>query len=161
MTPDTSILWLVGAQIVALLGLTVVARMRLARDPKIGKPFHIEHDSGGLKPALFALHTGLLIVAFVSEGFPKMHSLIALYGALMLTWLAPGAYDRACGETGVFRGWYARRYEELEEWRLTSDHLRFKLFGEWTFVEIPPEKRGKLRAILERAAPDRESLPPE
>ncbi len=147
-----------AALVISALGLAVVARMRMVRNPKLGKPLGLVHDSGGIKPVLFAVETGLFMIALlVPEPFPTEHALFALYGAFMLTWLCPGANDRGFGDEGVFRGWYGRRYEELEEWRLTGAHLRFRLHGEWTAVELPRERRAFVREILERVAPESQS----
>lgn len=144
-------------QMIVMAGLAVVARVRASRDPRIGRPYLVIQDSGRLKPALLALQTGLLIITLVADPFPTLYAAFALLGAILLTWLSPGADDRACGEDGVYRGWYGRRYSELEEWRLTGDHLRFRLRGEWTSVEVPALKRAHIRMILQEAIPDRES----
>jgi len=50
-----------------------------------------------------------------------------------------------------------RRFEDLEEWRLTGDHLRWKLFGEWQACEVPSAESESLRTKLEQLIPDRES----
>ena len=148
---------LILAQLITVVGLGVVASVRMHREPKIGKPIAVRYDSCGVKPALFAVETGLLLIALTADPFPTAHSVLALYGAFMLTWIAPGAADQGCGEEGVFRGWFGRRYEDLEEWRLTGDHLRFRLLGEWGAVEVPRDKAGHVRSILERLVPERES----
>jgi hypothetical protein len=57
----------------------------------------------------------------------------------------------------VQRGWHARRLEELEEWRLTGEHLRFRLFGEWTAVPLAPEHHAAMRARLVACCAERES----
>jgi len=149
---------LILAQLVTVIGLGVVASARMRREPRIGKPIAVRYDSGGVKPALFAVETGLLLVTLSADPFPTWHSVLALYGAFMLTWIAPGAGDQGCGEEGVFRGWIARRYEDLEEWRLTGDHLRFRLLGEWSAVEVPRDKAAQVRSILQRVVPERESV---
>ena len=76
---------------------------------------------------------------------------------ILITWFAPGFNDAISGASGVQRGWYARRYEELEEWRLTGEHLRFRLFGEWTAVPLPAEEQPRIREVLSRLCPERES----
>ncbi|MFT4542471.1 MAG: hypothetical protein ACI841_000071 [Planctomycetota bacterium] len=155
---DPQVLFLVLlAQTVILIGLTIVVRMRVRRDPKVGKPIRVRLDSAGFKPVLFALEVGLLIVVLTSEDFPTLQAMMTLFGAMLLTGFAPGSEDSAYGERGVFRGWYGRTYEELEEWRLTGEHLRYRLFGEWTSVEVPRPKVAQLRQILQRVAPETES----
>jgi hypothetical protein len=77
--------------------------------------------------------------------------------ALLLAFVSPSTSTAVLGEFGVQRGWHARRFESLEEWRLTGDHLRFRLFGEWTAVPCPPERQVALRAKLLALVPERES----
>ncbi len=82
---------------------------------------------------------------------------LCLGTTLLLVWVTPGAHDAVLGEAGVQRGWHARRFESLEEWRLAGDHLRFRLFGEWVSVPCPPARQPELRAKLLALVPDRES----
>jgi hypothetical protein len=83
--------------------------------------------------------------------------ILCLGSALLLVWTTPSASTAILGTGGVQRGFHARRFESLEEWRLTGDHLRFRLFGEWTSVPCPPAHQAELRAKLLALAPDRES----
>jgi len=146
-----------SAILLTTFGLLWVAFARWRRDPMIGKPIVVVRDSIGVKPALFAAQAALALIVSLTEDFPTKSALFALYGAFMLTWLSPGFRDRACGDSGVFYGWIARRYEDLDEWRLTGDHLRFKAGSEWHAVEVPAEQRTRVRSLLVQAAPDRES----
>lgn len=82
---------------------------------------------------------------------------LCLGTALLLVYTTPTARTAVLGEGGVQRGWHARRFEALEEWRLTGDHLRFRLFGEWTSVPCPPDHQAELRAKLVQLVPERES----
>lgn len=159
MSPEAALLAapLVVGQMLVGIGLAIATTLRMARDPRVGPPIHAVRDSGGVKPVLFAVETGLLLIAIAADPFPTSHALLVLLGAIALTAICPGAYDQACGELGVYRGWFGQRYEELEEWRLAGDHLRFRMLGEWTSVRLPRERQGRVRAILERVAPDRES----
>ena len=159
MSPETALLAapLVVGQMLVGLGLALALSLRMARDPKVGEPIHVVRDSGGAKPVLLAVETGLLIVGLAADPFPTTHAAFVLLGAMALTALSPGVHDQACGELGVYRGWFGRRYDELEEWRLAGDHLRFRMLGEWTSVRLPRERHARVRAILERAAPGRES----
>ncbi|MCY2959738.1 MAG: hypothetical protein NTY35_06195 [Planctomycetota bacterium] len=83
--------------------------------------------------------------------------ILCLGSALLLVYTTPSSKTAVLGEGGVQRGWHARRFESLEEWRLTGDHLRFRLFGEWTSVPCPPDRQADLRAKLVQLVPDRES----
>ena len=82
---------------------------------------------------------------------------LMLLPVLGLIGLGAGFQDAVLGDCGVQRGWLSRRFEELEEWRLAGDHLRFRLQGEWTSVPCPPERQAGLRAELLRLNPQRES----
>lgn len=153
-----SILFL--AQLVTLFGFVVVASARTRRDPKIGAAIFSERDSKGVKPVLFAVHVGLILISLRAEAFPAAHAVVALYGAFMLTWLAPGSGDYGIGDGGLYQGWVARRFEEFDEWRLSRDELRLRLGSDWMALAIPREKYGELRAVLSRRIPDREGSAP-
>jgi len=144
------------AQIVSLAGLGIVAYARLKRDPKIGRPIYSSSDSEGRKPVLFAVQVGLALISLNAQDFPGMHAVVALYGAFMLTWLAPGAGDFGFGEGGIYRGWIARAFEDFEAWELGRDRLRLRLGQHWISIEIPNGKRSELRTALAKRVPDRE-----
>ncbi|MFN0008108.1 MAG: hypothetical protein ACKVXR_09395 [Planctomycetota bacterium] len=76
---------------------------------------------------------------------------------ILLVWVTPGFHDAVLGELGVQRGWFARRFADLEEWRLAGDHLRFKLDGEWTSVPCPPGDQARIRETLLAVNPSGES----
>ncbi len=101
----------------------------------------------------------LAILAWIllQPGVWPVPVLLCLGIAQLLVFTTPGAHDAVLGEGGVQRGWHARRFESLEEWRLTGDHLRFRLFGEWTSVPCPPEHHFRLRSKLVQLVPERES----
>ena len=85
------------------------------------------------------------------------HVLEPLLLGILLVWVTPGFQDAVLGELGVQRGWFARRFADLEEWRLTGDHLRFKLDGEWTSVPCPPGEQARIRETLLAVNPAGES----
>ena len=89
----------------------------------------------------------------VSPGF----AFSVLSTAALMLLFTSGLRDSALAENGVRAGWYVRRFKDLEEWRLTGDHLRWKLRDEWQACEVPPAERESLRAKLEQLIPDRES----
>jgi len=108
-----------------------------------------------LAVAFLCLLGGVVLIA--DTGVPTLPALqVLLLGGLMLMW-TPGLRDSALGEGGVRAGWFVRPFAELEEWRLTGDHLRWRLFGEWQACEVPPDERESLRTKLEQLIPDRES----
>lgn len=100
---------------------------------------------------------GLLAWTIVDRGVWIVPVLLALGSAMLLALTTPSAATAILGVGGVQRGWHARRFESLEEWRLTGDHLRFRLFGEWTSVPCPQERQAEIRAKLVELVPERES----
>lgn len=145
------------AQVVTLVGLLVVARTRIKRDPRIGKPLFSRRDSQGVKPVLFAIQVGLMLVSLQARDFPTAHALVALYGAFMLTWLAPGIGDFGVGETGLYQGWVSRSFDEFDGWQLQREELRLRVGQRWISIDIPRDKYGELRTVLSRRIPERES----
>lgn len=107
--------------------------------------------------ALTILIAAVGAVAVSAGGVWPVPVVLALGSALLLVHVTPSSSHAVLGEGGVQRGWHARRFESLEEWRLTGDHLRFRLYGEWTSVPCPPHHQAALRAKLTALAPDRES----
>jgi len=90
-------------------------------------------------------------------------ALPALQVALLLV-LSSGAIalsfssaDQVCGLDGVRSGAWAFRYSDLEEWRLTGEHLRFRSGGVWRAVMVPVALQGQLRTRLEEVSRDTES----
>ena len=75
-------------------------------------------------------------------------------GAVTLSF---SAGDQACGADGVRSGVWALSYSDLEEWRLTGEHLRFRYGGVWRAVMIPAELQGPLRSRLEEVSGGSES----
>ena len=83
-------------------------------------------------------------------------ALLFLLSALVVTLSFPSG-DQACGALGVRSGSWAFSYSELEEWRLTGEHLRFRHGGVWRAVRVPGPLQVALRSRLEAAVGDTES----
>jgi hypothetical protein len=105
--------------------------------------------------AAAALTAAWLLAA--NPGVPVVPALSVLVLAALLVSLAPGSEDSLLGSHGVQHGWHARRFADLEEWRLTGDHLRWRLFDEWLAAHAPAELHAELRAQLTAANAGRES----
>jgi hypothetical protein len=132
--------------------LTGLARLR------VGRPLCAERPgTRGRQVALATLIVAAMVLIVARQEVWAPPPLLALAGALFLVMTTPGAHDALLCEHGVQRGWHARRYEDLEEWRLTGEHLRFRLHGEWTSVPCPGERQAGVRAKLLELAPERES----
>ncbi len=135
------------------LALAVRVRARAVGDV-------VQRELPGLRGRLFGV--GLVAAALIaavlgSDQVPLPWSLSTLALTLAFVLLRPADGDRVCGRDGVRRGWYVRRLADLEEWRLTGDHLRFRLRGEWTAVGLANAHHAEFETKLRAAAPDRES----
>jgi hypothetical protein len=80
----------------------------------------------------------------------------ALLAAAALA-LSPSERDACVGERGVARGWDARTFPELEEWRLTGEHLRWRIGMRWMACHVPVAEHAALRERLAASCGERES----
>ena len=143
-----------------LLAAALVANLALSlrRRAAAGAARHAEAPGRLARRLWLAVPLVAVYAAILVEGsLPPLAAGLVFAAALRLWWTMPGAKDATTGEAGVARGFEARRHEELEEWRLTGDHLRFRLHGEWTSSPCPRDDQPWLRARLEQACPARES----
>jgi hypothetical protein len=150
--------WLMLCTGVALAVVAVSTAVWAVKVTRIvGRPLH--RQLVGRRPFLLwvlgLLGTGVLVV--FSGLVPTAPALLVLGAAAALLAPLPRAEDSVYGEAGVRCGWFARRFEDLEEWRLTGDHLRWRVGGEWLSSSVPAELQLELRERLERECPDRES----
>jgi|SRR5688572_11965910 len=97
----------------------------------------------------------ILADAPVLEGKLPAAAVLGLSAALIA--LQPGFADSRCGERGVQIGWNARRYQELPEWHLRGEHLRWRQGQNWVACDLPVAEHAAVRARLEQLAPGRES----
>lgn len=140
-----------------LLGLSFCLYIRVQTARAVGPVRHEVRSQRRLRAAHLALLV-LALPALVALDPPRRSLAgVCLAGAAAIVWLRPGAEDSVWGRDGVRRGWFARRFEDLEEWRLTGKHLRWRLYGVWQATEVPPAEHEALREHLERVAGDRES----
>jgi len=143
-----------------VVGLFAVAAIRARNRRTLGSV--IASELPGRKVRLVgasALLLACLATVALAGPAPRVIEFAALMlvPALGLVWFGTGFQDALLGESGVQRGFESRRLDELEEWRLAGDHLRFRLRGEWTSVPCPPESQPQLRATLMQLNPQRES----
>jgi hypothetical protein len=71
--------------------------------------------------------------------------------------LSPSERDARIGELGVAHGWNSRSFRELEEWRLTGEHLRWRIGARWVACRLPVAEHAALRERLAAACGERES----
>ena len=142
---------------VAALVAVLVARARATS--AVGETIASDRPQLALRRwVLIVPQTAALLLALTLGGELSVATAELLALGALVAWLSPGFHDAVCGSTGVQRGWHARRFEDLEEWRLAGDHLRFRLFGEWTSVPLPVEDQVRVREVLARVNPKRESV---
>jgi hypothetical protein len=161
MTPEQAqslelllrILALVLATALLFLGAWRLRLRRTLGEPRVsvrpGRRVRFVYHAAALAAAAMVAFSGLEV--------PLEPALAVLALGVALVALAPGEQDSLLGSQGVQVGWHARRFADLEEWRLTGDHLRLRLFGEWVAVHAPAALHAELRAQLVAANPGRES----
>ena len=141
-----------------LLGVAVAFSLRATSAARVGQPVHV-HRAVGWNRRLSFLGLALLAVAavLVPEA-PTVAALAVLFLAALLVLLTPAPEDSAVGADGVRTGFSASRFTDLEEWRLTGEHLRWRMpGGEWISSFLPPEQHAAVRERLTALAPERES----
>ena len=154
---DLILLTLIMAQVVATTGMVVAIVTRSSRARSVGAVLFERREPRALCPVLLAILCGLAIVALRMPEFPTAEAVMTLLLGAILVVVIPDPTDRACGDKGVVSGWTTVEYTAVAEWRLTGQHLRFRVAEEWTAVEVPRESRQKLRTTLENLIPERES----
>jgi len=147
----------------ALLGGCVAAlRLRARERALIGAVVEQSLLSPARRYAPVALIALLTLAAWLGlDGERSPADAAALFAPAVLSGvflaLRPGVHDRVAGTEGVRRGWYVRKLVELEEWRLTGEHLRFRLRGRWEAVPFAAERHEDLAERLRKTIPERES----
>lgn len=142
----------------ASLGLAVVLAWNAANRARVGRVRLRVRPRWRWRVALvtLALAAGIAAAAAAPPA-REFGSLLAAAASIALLAFAPGFLDSVYGDDGVQRGWEARRYGELDAWRLIGEHLRWRLRGDWVATEVPPEEHAALRERLTRERPERES----
>lgn len=140
----------------AALSLVLVARGRMSG--RVGPVVASERASRfWLRSALTVTALAVAAVVVHWEDLPGVLALASLGVSTALFASSPLAQDADVGERGVRRGWSAREFAQLEEWRLTGEHLRWRLRGEWFACRVPVELHASVRARLQAACAERES----
>lgn len=141
-----------------LVGLVVLA-LWLARNARtVGSVQVRVRRRFGIRLALLGAYVACAAsLLLLADGLPTLELAFVLLLGFALLALSPGFQDSKFGTSGVQRGWHARRFAELEEWRLAGDHLRWKLFGVWVASDLPAERHAAAREKLVAVAADRES----
>lgn len=130
--------------------LCVVLVLRTRSRATTGPPRHQDLPRRLARRLVLAVPLALVAGWALQAGLlPAAGTLLLVVPALCLVVATPGRLDAILGEHGVARGFEARRFEDLEEWRLTGDHLRWKLHGEWTSSPCPAAEHDAWRRLLE------------
>jgi len=123
-----------------VVGVLVVGAIRARNLRTLGRILAEERPGRRLRRAggsLLLLGVFALVLSVRADARVVEFALLLLAPALGLVWLGSGFQDAVLGEAGVQRGWYSRRFDELEEWRFADERLCFRLQGEWTDVPCP------------------------
>ncbi|MFT7669940.1 MAG: hypothetical protein ACI8X5_002647 [Planctomycetota bacterium] len=146
----------VGAtELVLAFGFVMILRSKHRRTT--GKPQITERGPRGPLRALLVPLALLLVFLIVAQAPALSLSCASLLACIGCVLFQPHPLDQVCGELGVQVGWRSRRFSDLEEWRLTGDHLRVRIGDVWTAVSVPVANHPEVRATLEKSCPDRES----
>src|SRR6185295_17444224 len=147
LTPESARQALLPCALILLVALAVTAQLVLRARKTVGPVIAEIRPRQGLRRAGLVAVQGCALAFIVwAGGLPLGPTSVCVGIAIILSYMAPGLKDAVCGEEGVQRGYYARSFAELEEWRLAGEHLRFRLFGEWTSVPLPPNDQPRIRA---------------
>ena len=131
-----------------IVGLLVVGAIRARNARTLGRVLAEERPGRDLRrfgASALLLAVFALVLLVRADARVVQFAGLLLAPALGLVWLGCGFQDALLGESGVQRGWSARRLDELGERRFEGERLCFRLEGEWTDVPCP-------RALQERLA---------
>ena len=156
---ETALALCLGAVDAALvLGLLATLSVRLRARRLVGDVLAREGQALAWRIAAWAVLAVASTWVLLHPGeLPRIHSFAPLALAALFVALVPGAADRVCGRRGLRRGWTVRALEDLEEWRMTGDHLRFRLGPVWEAVPLAAADQEPLLERLRSAIPERES----
>jgi hypothetical protein len=118
---------------------------------RVGEPRHVAAPSRRKRRLAWTTLFALALAVAASSDVPDGPALFVLMQALLLVHLLPAAGDSVLGTRGVRSGWEARRFDELEEWLLAGDYLRWRLRGEWLACAAPAALHAELRSRLDPA----------
>lgn len=105
--------------------------------------------------AACALAVGILLRwDELGDGAPVLATLLLATVAFVV---CPSERDARIGDSGVAHGWDSRSFRELEEWRLTGEHLRWRIGSRWVACRLPVAEHEALRERLAAACGERES----
>lgn len=156
--PDPSLaplVWVIA--MLALAGLAFVLYLRQQIRSAVGEVLHEGRPTMLGRRAQLAVALLSLATLIWMDAELRVPTAVALGAALGIALLRPGFEDSAYGTGGVQRGWFARRYADLDQWRLTGEHLRWQLYGDWLATEVPTAEHEQLRQRLRELVPERES----
>jgi len=130
-----------------VVGLLVVGALRARNQRTLGRVLAEERPGRGLRRAGA---TGLLLGVFALVLLVRADARVVEFAGLLLApalglvWLGCGSRDAVLGESGVQRGWYSRRFDELGAWRFAGERLCFRVGDEWTDVPCPSALQQRL-----------------
>lgn len=156
--PEDILRWLLLLAAVESVVAVGFVLLLLARNRRITGPRRFASFGPRLKWRLLSIPViaALAVVLFAAPPATWIFAVL-LIASLGNLFLQPHWLDQVCGQEGVQNGWRSRSFEDLEEWRLTGDHLRFRLSGMWVAVPVPTPAHEEFRSLLEAKCPGKES----
>jgi hypothetical protein len=148
---------LFAASIEMLLATAFVGAIAFKHRMTVGIPERREKGTARLLLVFVPIAVALALAIQLKSEFELVPFLPGLAGVVVCLLFLPRTGSSVLGAKGVRVGWFSRTFEQLEEWRLTGDHLRVRIAGEWRALLVPVEEHPPLRERLEAICPDRES----
>jgi hypothetical protein len=143
------------------LGIGIAAAVTVRRQATlyVGEVLHRESPAAVTQFRIAALvGVGAALSCALASGELSLGlSLPTLALTTLLIWLLPVAAAGQIGRFGVQKGWAVHGHNELQEWRLTGEHFRFRVDDRWFALALPASRHALLEAELELHAPERRS----
>jgi len=137
--------------------LVVLVLIRAKHNLNLGPLRRVNRGSNQFQLLILPALLGLCLTLLLHEASEPVRYLPGLVAAAACLILQPRPGSSALGAAGVRTGWRSSKFEELDGWRLTGDHLRVQIDGHWGAVEVPAVEHESLRAQLEGLCPESES----
>ncbi len=148
---------LFAASIEMILATAVVGAIAVKHRQTVGTLQRKERGSAKLVMIFLPITLALLFTIQFRSDLEINRFLPGLVAVGLCLLLLPRTGSSVLGAKGVRVGWRSRSFAKMEEWRLTGDHLRVLIAGEWRAVFVPVAEHPELRGRLEAICADRES----
>ncbi|MFT7487015.1 MAG: hypothetical protein ACI9F9_002873 [Candidatus Paceibacteria bacterium] len=153
-----SLHWILFAAAIQMV-LSLVCLLALGHKHRrtVGALLLVQRPSTRMVFYMLPLALALFIASLRVGGAESSLLLVTVMASSACLWLWYQAQGAHLGALGARIGWRSRRFEDFEEWRLTGQHARFCLGGQWLALDVSGAQQASLRKQLEACCPERES----